>query len=227
MVPGWSAMLAGVLLSACSLVGLDGFSDGVVAGPDAALASASDAGTDDSASFVPSDSGDADSASTDSGECAPTANNLLASQNPDFEDGCALWSAPRAELFATTSARCGKLACRICPSYTQDLNGHAFRTVFGVTPRPGERYVFTAWVRREDGSSNIEGRVGLGGDKVSLSYGDTPLMTSWGKSSAVYEVSPDDTSTEIVLSLTNVKTDGDECIVFDSASLVRVQEAGK
>lgn len=233
LVPAWSAASTGVLLSACSLVGLDGFSDGIVAGPDAApdtsVTSASDAGTDGFAPFAPTDSGDGDvdSASSDGGECAPTANNLLASQNPDFEDGCALWTAGRAGLSSTTSARCGKAACRICPTYDQDQNGYASRTVFGVTPLPGERYVFTAWLRREDGSSNIEGRVALGGDNASVTYGSTPLMSAWGKSVAVYEVTADDTSTELRLLLDNRKTGGNECIVFDDASLVRVRDAGQ
>lgn len=215
-----------MLLTACSLVELDGLSDGVAPRPDAApetsLASAPDAGPDGSAPDAIADAGDADGAQTGGDECAPIASNLLASQNPGFEDGCALWAAPRASLASTMSARCGKLACRVCPDYDQDPNGYAFRAVFGISPKAGERYVFSAWIRREDGSPNSTGRVAVAGNQASPSYGGQPLMTAWGKSTAIYQVSANDTSTEIVLLLDAVKPSGNECVVFDDASLVRV-----
>lgn len=214
--------LASSTLAACSLFGLGGLSGGADDEPAAPpLVDAATLGADAGA-------GAAEGGAPDGGDpCPPAAGNLLEPSFAAFEDGCAMWTATRANMATTTTSHCGKHACRVCPHYDDDISGEVTFSPVDVRLKPGDRYVFSAWIRREEGATTTTARVSLAGDKNFPVEGTVPLMSEWGKSTAAYEVGENDLSTELVLAILPRKKVGasspDDCIVVDDAVLLKVK----
>jgi hypothetical protein len=217
-----AVVVASATTIACSLFALDGFSGEDVPHVDAD-------GSADGGAGATSDAG-TEAAASDAGgsaSCGVAAGNLLVGQNEGFEDGCALWQPDRASLSATTTASCGKQACRLCPYYSNV--GNAFFTPAGVTMHAGERYVFSLKIRREGDVAPIEARTALAIPAANAFYdGTVPIMTDWGVSTATLEVGAGGEGQDIRLGIyTSGATDGGACVLVDEATLVRTKDAGQ
>jgi hypothetical protein len=215
-----SAIVVGASVSsvACSLFALDGFSGDEVAAVDAEASPNDAVGADAGSEAAPSAEDAAPS-------CGAAAGNLLVGQNEGFEDGCALWESDRSSLSATTTASCGKQACRVCPYYV-DI-GNAFFAPAGMKVRGGERYVFSVKMRRDGESASIQARTGLSIPTANEFYNGTiPLMSDWGSSTTTVEIPAGADGHDLRLDLRTISSSEGECFIVDEATLVRTKDAG-